>query len=63
MDIANPLKIPRNGPFTIQVIDNGDVDQEDLELLEECISGPAVFLNGRDTCRRVDFDGDDDRDQ
>lgn len=42
---------------------DGDVDLDDLLLLEGCASGPAIPHNGSDVCRRADLDGDADVDQ
>jgi hypothetical protein len=40
-----------------------DVDGDDLEVFEDCASGPAVLHDGTTTCLQADIDADDDVDQ
>ncbi|HOW72598.1 MAG TPA: right-handed parallel beta-helix repeat-containing protein [Phycisphaerae bacterium] len=42
---------------------DGDVDQDDLRVLEGCASGPLVPRDGSEKCRQADLDGDNDVDQ
>ncbi|MBP7934712.1 MAG: hypothetical protein KA354_08715 [Phycisphaerae bacterium] len=42
---------------------DGDVDQQDLERLSVCTSGPAMPHSDTPECQQTDFDGDGDVDQ
>jgi len=55
--------IPNVLPYVADLDRDADVDGDDLEVLEECASGPGIPHDGTLACQITDFDTDGDVDQ